>query len=314
MESPETEDRWYVNVGGTPKMMNLDQIVEAFEAGTINGKTLVTEVGGSEWKPLKEVADLGDDEEPAPQSVRVPAAAAPVVAPPIAAPAPKASVPPSVRATQSGWPPVVAASRAPMSVAPAGTVSASPSIAPSGASPSLAPVSTMPMVQDLGLSLDAEFKPRKSKAPLFAAAVVVVFIGGLFGVSRLTGGGEITRPIPVPAAAPVAANTATSNTLSATTSTPAPTPAPTTTSDSSSTGSTSDKPASDKPSDTASADARLADDVKAKLKDADKSRSDKKKAAKASRGKVAARSKGSSSSSGVFRAGGNANDPLNSKL
>jgi hypothetical protein len=315
MESPETEDRWYVNVGGSPKMMNLDQIVEAFEAGTINGKTLVTEVGGSEWKPLKEVADLGDDEEPAPPSVQVPAAAAPVVAPPLAGPG-KSSIPPSVRATQptqSGWPPVVAASRPPLSVAPARTVSQSPSVPPSGASPSLAPVSTMPMVQDLGLSLDADFKPRKSKAPLFAAAVVVVFIGGLFGVSRLTGGGEVTRPIPVPAAAPVAANTATSNTL--TTPTPAPTTAPTPTSDSASSGSAaSDKPASDKPSETASADARLADDVKAKLKDADKSRSDKKKATKASHAKVASRSKSSSSSSGVFRAGGNVNDPLNSKL
>jgi hypothetical protein len=54
--------------------------------------------------------------------------------------------------------------------------------------------------------------------------------------------------------------------------------------------------------------------VKAKLKDADKSRTDKKKAAKTARGKVASRSKSSSSSSGVFRAGGNVNDPLNSKL
>lgn len=310
MESPETEDRWYVNVGGTPKMMNLDEIVEAFEAGTINGKTLVTEVGGTEWKSLKEVADLGDDEEP---SAQVPAAAAPVAAAPV--PVVKSSAPPSIRATQSGWPPVVAASRPPMSVAPAGTASASPSIAPSAPSPSMAPLSTMPVVQDLGLSLDAEFKPRKSKAPIIAAGFVALFIGGVFGIGRLTGGGEVSRPIPVPAAAPpVAANAPTSNSLA--TSTPTPAPAPTTTSDSSSSGSSSsDKPSSDKPSsDTGSTDTRLSDEVKAKLKDADKSHAEKKKAAKSARGHAASRSKSSSSSSGVFRAGGNANDPLNSKL
>jgi hypothetical protein len=165
----------------------------------------------------------------------------------------------------------------------------------------------MPVVQDLSLGLD-EFKPRKSKAPYVGGAIVALFIGGLFGVSRLTGGGEVSRPIPVPAAAPVALNTATSNSLTTTTSTPAPAaaPAPTTT-------ATSDSSASDKPEASAS-NTRLTDDVKAQLKDADKSRSDKKKAAKSAKGHAAARSSKGSSSSGVFRNGGNANDPLNSKL
>jgi hypothetical protein len=303
MQSPETEDRWYVDVGGTPKMMTLDQLVEAFEGGVINAKTLVTEVGGSEWKPLKEVADLGDDEEEA-----VAAAPSPVLAPPLAAARPSPHAQP-VRATLSAWPPVVASAKPVASTAPSSSVPPgnSPSLLPSGTSPSLAPVSTAPMVQDLGLSLDADFKPRKSKAGYVAAAVVVLFVGGLFGVGRLTGGGEITRPIPVPAAAPVALNTATSTALTTPTSTPAPaaapTPAPTAASDSTS---------SDKPSDSAS-NARLSDEVKEQLKTSDKSRTEKKKASKRSHGHTA-RSKNSSGSSGVFRNGGSADDPLNSKL
>src|SRR5688572_6733820 len=87
MQSTETEDRWYVDVGGTPTMMTLDELVEAFERGVISAKTLVTEVGGSEWKPLKEVADLGDDEEAPPPSLPAPVIAqrAPVSAfPPVA--------------------------------------------------------------------------------------------------------------------------------------------------------------------------------------------------------------------------------------
>ena len=312
MQSPETEDRWYVDVGGTPKMMTLDQIVEAFEGGVINAKTLVTEVGGSEWKPLKEVADLGDDEEEAAASAQAPATAhamapSPVTAPPLASARPNQQ-PQAARATLSAWPPVVASAKPAASPSPSIPPGKSPSIAPSGAYPSLAPVSTAPMVQDLGLSLDADFKPRKSKAGYVAAAVVVLFVGGLIGVGRLTGGGEITRPIPVPAAAPVALNTATSNAFATQTSAPAPaaapTPAPTTTSDSAT---------SDKPSDSAS-NTRLSEDVKAQLKDSDKSRADKKKASKSSKGHTAARSKSSSGSSGVFRNGGDAGDPLNSKL
>jgi hypothetical protein len=313
MQSPETEDRWYVDVGGTPKMMTLDEIVEAFESGVINAKTLVTEVGGSEWKPLKEVADLGDDEAAAPPNVQAPAAAAPSFAPaaaPVAArslaPAAAQPHPAAVRSTLSAWPPVVAARPSAAPASPSVAPGPSPSIAPSGAAPSMPPVSTMPMAMDLNLAVDADFKPRKSKAGYVAAVVVVLFVGGLFGVGRLTGGGEVSRPIPVPAAAPVALNTATSNTT--TTSTPEPTPAaapaPTTTT------STSDSDSSAKPSDS-SASTRLTDDVKSKLKDADKTRADKKKAAKAGHAHAASsHSKGS----GVFRDGGNANDPLNGKL
>ena len=298
----ETEDRWYVEVGGAPKMMTLDELVEAFEASTINSKTLVCEVGGSEWKPLSEVADLGDEEE-APLSQHAPALAAPAVSPSLP-PAPVSQrhvpvggssafpAPRSATATLSAWPPAVNASRPPALtssyVPPAGT-----------SSPSVIPPSTMPVVQDLSIG-DDDFKPRKSKAPYMMAAAVVVLVGGALGAARFGGGGEIARPIPVPAAAPVPVETV----AAARPTTPpapaaAPTPAP----------SAEEKTASaDKPSDT-----RLSDDVKSKLKDADKTRADKKKSAKtATRTRSAGHSK--SGGSGVFRAGGNANDPLNSSL
>jgi uncharacterized protein DUF4339 len=301
----ETEDRWYVEVGGAPKMMTLDELVEAFEASTINSKTLVCEVGGSEWKPLSEVADLGDEEE-APASQQAPAfAAAPAHAPSLPpAPVSQRSVPvggssafPSAvtRPAASAWPPAVNASRPP---AQAGSV-----VPPAfTSSPSVVPPSTMPVVQDLTFGLDDDFKPRKSKAPFVAAAAVLLLVGGALGAAKFTGGGEIVRPVPVPAAAPAPVETVAAAAPAPTTPpAAATTPAP-----------AEEKTASaDKPAD--SSDTRLSDDVKSKLKDADKSRVEKKKAAKASRGHTASRAK-SSSSSGVFRAGGNVNDPLNSKL
>ena len=105
----ETEDRWYVNVGSDDvRMMTLDELVDAFENGLITRDTLVVEVGGNEWQPLKEVADLGD-EDPVP-------AAAPVRQQAKPAPAPQSSWPPVAVARESAWPPAAAWS----SVAPAG--------------------------------------------------------------------------------------------------------------------------------------------------------------------------------------------------
>ena len=154
----------------------------------------------------------------------------------------------------------------------------------------------MPVVQDLSFGLDEDFKPRKSKAPFVAAAAVLLLVGGALAAAKFGSGGEITAPIATPAAAPVALSTATS-VVATPAAAPAPTPAP-----AEATPSASDKPAEN---------TRLADDVKSKLKDADKARADKKKAGKVSRGRAPATSK---SSSNVFRSGGNVNDPLNSKL
>jgi hypothetical protein len=308
----ETEDRWYVEVGGAPKMMTLDELVEAFEASTINSKTLVCEVGGSEWKPLSDVADLGDDEEEAPLSQQAPALAGyvtPSKLPPAPAPRSVAPVPVGAssafpqavaRQTLSAWPPAVNTSR------PPAFGSVPPMSAPSN---SVVPPSTMPVVQDLSIPSDDEFKPRRSKAPYVAAAAVMLLVGGALGAAKFGGGGEVHVAVPVPAAAPPPVAVATETATSVAAATPPSTPAPTPSSDSTANTGSGDK---DKASD--SSDKRLSDDAKSKLKEADKTRADKKKTAKSSRGHAAARSKSSSSSSGVFRNGGSADDPLNSKL
>jgi hypothetical protein len=283
MQSSETEDRWYVDVGGTPKMMTLDELVEAFEGGIITAKTLVTEVGGTEWKPLKEVADLGDEEEAPPPSVRAPAT--PSMLP--AAPVQRVSAAPVSANRESAWPPAAAWSQAPL-----------PS-RPSAAPLSLGPNSTIPVVQDLGVDLDdMPFKKSRSKAPLVALAAVAV-LGGI-GFAAMKSGVAAPAPVAVPAAQPIE--------FQKTVVTPIPTSAPAAAPVADTAKAEGEKAEGEK------ADSKgLSDDVKAKLLSADKERDAKKKS---SRGKArgSARAKSSSGGSGVFRAGGDASDPLNSKL
>jgi hypothetical protein len=287
----ETEDRWYVEIAGKVEMMSLDELVEAYEAGTISAKTLVTEVGASEWHTLAEVADLPEEEEPAPQSVRMPAL--PVAAAPARTAAPQ-SFPPASR--ESVWPPAAAWAQA-----PAPTRSVPPSIAPS----SVGPLSTAPVVQDLDLGGidDVTFKRSKGKTAMIAFAAIAVIGAGGFGISRASSAPSVAA-VPVPAAAALAAPSPASlgdwktplNPVPAAPATPTPSPEA---------AATSDK----------SSDARLSEDTKAALAAKDKDVAAKKKAAKSSRPvRASSRRSSSDSSSGVFRSGGSADDPLNSKL
>lgn len=285
----DTEDRWYVDVGGSPKMMTLDELVEAYEAGQITAQSLVTEVGGTEWRTLAEVADLGEDEE----AEAVPASVqAPVHAPSYA---PQASYPPrAVAASGSAWPPVVAGNPSRPSVA------ATSAISQSGTLP---PHSMAPVVQDLSLGLDDDMPFKKSGKNKFAligvAAALALGVAG-FGLTR---GGETTTAPVAAAAVPVPFNTPTLTTPSTPTpSTPAASPTPTEPSD-------SDKPAEEAKS------GRLSEDMKAALLAQDKERGAKKKSGAAKRGGTRARApRSSSKSDSVFRSGGSADDPLNSKL
>lgn len=288
MQTPETEDRWYVEVRGKVEMMTLDELVEGYEAGRISAKTLVTEVGASEWHTLAEVADLPDDDD-GPQSVQ---------APPVA-PAPRAaaavSYPPPVSSRESAWPP--AAAWAPASTVPAR--SAPLSVPPQ----SFGPISTVPVVQDLDLdlgSLDVPFKRSKGKVAFIAFAAVAVIGAAGFGVAR-TSGGTSAAAVPIPAAAPLAGPTPASlgdwktRSGDTTPATPTPAAAPVATTDSA------------KPS-----DSRLTDDVKSALLSKDKDAAAKKKATRSTRAVRNTSSKSSSNS--VFRSGGSDDDPLNSKL
>jgi hypothetical protein len=271
----ETEDRWYVNVGSDDvRMMTLDELVDAFEKGVITKETLVVEVGGNEWQPLKEVADLGDDDP-------VPAAAPARAAAPAQLPKPlvQASWPPQAVARESAWPPAAAWS----SVAPAAQRNSAPV--------SVAPNSTIPVVQDLDFDLPAQsFKSGKKNIAVFAVLAVALAGGAGFAMSK--SGGPATSPVPVPAAAPKL---------------PDPTPTP---------YSNPDKveektPVAPEAKDT---EDRLSDDQKKALLSADKEREGKKKSSRA----VAPRSGGGGAprekTGSVFKANGNANDPLNPTL
>ncbi len=57
-EAPE-EDLWQVAVApGDTRMMTLEQLDAAFEAGLVNESTLIAEAGSSDWEPLYVVAGL----------------------------------------------------------------------------------------------------------------------------------------------------------------------------------------------------------------------------------------------------------------
>jgi hypothetical protein len=287
----ETEDRWYVEIAGKVEMMSLDELVEAYEAGTISAKTLVTEVGESEWHTLAEVADLPEEEEPAPQSLRTP----PMVAAPARVAAPQ-SFPPPASSRESAWPPAAAWA----SQAPAPTRSVPPSMAPV----SFSPPSTVPVVQDLDLGGldDMQFKRSKGKTFVVALAAVAVLGAGGFGIVKASSVPP-TAAIPVPAAAPLAGPSPASlgdwkTPLHPVAAPATPTPAP---------AATEDKEKA--------SDSRLSEDTKAALAAKDNDAAAKKKAAKSGRAvRTTSRRGGGSSSSGVFRSGGSADDPLNSKL
>ena len=121
----ESDDRWYVQFDSQEvKLMTLDEIQAAFEAGQIHEKTYLIEVGATNWQTLADVAGLSDDggsesaEAEAP-AAPVAAAPAPVVAAPVAAaPAP-----------------------APYAAAQAAPAAAPASMRPAQASPSFPPAS-----------------------------------------------------------------------------------------------------------------------------------------------------------------------------
>jgi hypothetical protein len=151
----------------------------------------------------------------------------------------------------------------------------------------------------LGLD-DMQFKRSKGKTAFIAIAAVAVLGAGGFGISRASSAPSLAA-VPVPAAAPLAGPTPASlgdwktplNPVAAPATPPEPAPAA----------------AEEKPSD----GSRLSEDTKAALAAKDKDAAAKKKAAKPGRVTRTVSRRGGESS-GVFRSGGSADDPLNSKL
>jgi hypothetical protein len=304
----EADDRWYVQFDSQEvRLMTLDEIQEAFEAGLIHENTYLIEVGSTDWKTLSVVAGLGEEDEaaeeqeappaaaPAPHAV-APAYAAPThAAPAYAAPAnaaPAYAAPRAPAATPmqnaSSWPPVATGARAPLSVGASAPYSAGLN-------------STMPVVQDLDFDVSgASFKSGKRTALIAALAAVVVLGGGGFALAKM----DAPEVPPAPVAAAPVATTSPFKLPDSPSPTPASNPTPSSASNSSSQSSDS-KPSS----------SGLSEDMKKALLASDKDRTPKAKASKSAPAARRASASGSSKKgSSVFKAGGSEHDPLNSKL
>jgi len=63
-QTNETETPWYVQLpDGEVRTMTLDELVQSFEAGMIDERANVLQMGETEWRTLGEVAGLGEDED-----------------------------------------------------------------------------------------------------------------------------------------------------------------------------------------------------------------------------------------------------------
>ena len=295
----ETEDRYYTQVeAGDVRLFTLDQLDAAFNAELIHENTYVCLEGDSNWVTLAEVAGLGDEEEPvsAPQL--------------IAAPVP-----------QYGY-------ATPRSVVPSAPYSVAPMVYPS----------LRPVVNDLSFDDDdmamLAMRPKRRAGKVLAALTVVglaalgfavVQSGGVrlpnlsklginFGQASAASmslsslkAAEATKPTPVAVPAPEAVKP----------EPPKEEPKPV---EATAAPKSDDKAIATKSTDGAAKkdDDRFSDDMKAALLNKDKKQATDQKHKKTARTAVATKHKAAGKpakgSSGGFKSGGSAYDPLNGKL
>ena len=219
---------WYVRLSnGDVHHVTVDQLDVAFEAGHIDGDTLVLMDGSSEWKRLGEAAGLDDEEEAPPAQPLWSAAIGRSPAATAFGRAGTGHVPHSrarraLGEPRSRWRPTrvpgyrasprapAYAQQAPVSRAPASYA------APAG--------SIRPVAFDLGddLDLDVSYKKRGSSKGWVVAAMALALVGGGVGyaathgvgLAAVGGGSGVAAaaaapiapppvdPIPTPAAAP----------------------------------------------------------------------------------------------------------------
>src|SRR6478735_10545475 len=293
-----SEDRFYAQFDSREvELMTLDELAEAFEAGKIHANTFVCREGDSEWLTLAEVAGLGDEDEVEPEP-------APVVErrPPMPERRPEMPVAAETR-------PPMPQRRPEMATQPAARFQAYsvPPVAPSAPAPSL---SYAPVTSNVDTSLDFDelsMRPKRRWGLVLAAAAVLAVAGG--GTVFALNGSAMASAIPDKAALEAAAShSQASLTLSniqakpietTAPAAPAPTPEP------------APAPAAEVPKSNG-----LTEDMKQALLAQDKAHDAKK--AKKAKGRAAAapapRKGGKVASSGGFKSGGSAYDPLNGKL
>jgi hypothetical protein len=283
----ETEDRYHTQVeAGDVRLFTLDQLDAAFNAGLIHENTYVCLEGGSDWLTLGEVAGLGDEE-------------------PVSAPVPVVAPVPQARA---------------LAAAPAwGGLAASPSVIPV-APYSAAPYSVAPVTNDLSFDDDYEMmamRPKRRAGKIVAGLAVLALAGLGFAVVQ-SGGIKLPN---LNLDSNVAQASAASLTLSSLKdSTPKPAAAPVVEAPKPEAAKVEEaKPEAASPDADASAkktDDRFSEDMKAALLNKDKTQATGQKQKKAARGAIAVKKAGKAgkSSSGGFKSGGSAYDPLNAKL
>jgi hypothetical protein len=342
----ETEDRFYAQYDSREvKLMTLDQLVEAFEAGEIHENTFVCREGDSEWDTLANVAGVGEEEaepEPVlerrpPMPNRVPEGAM-QTRPPMPNRGPdlggERRPPMSNRAPDLG-----AERRPPMpnrrpgfdTVPASRQVSAYPSVAPAAVAPST-PLSFAPVTSNINyasfdLDDDMALRPKRRGAKIAGAMAALGIIGG--AAAFVATGGLHSFVLPSMSAFESAGQKSQASlTLSnietkpstpapvappPTTPDPAPAAAPTPTTPSSDTSTASSGSSSGQ-----TATAGFSDDMKQALLTADKEHANKHAAkVKARATATVARHAGGgghASKSTGFKSGGSAYDPLNGKL
>jgi outer membrane biosynthesis protein TonB len=328
----ETEDRFYAQFDSREvELMTLDELAAAFEAGRIHENTFVCREGESEWLTLQEVAGLGEEEpEGAPAPVVVAERRPPM---PQRSPEGVETRPPMPQRSPEGVetrPPMpqrspeVAQTRPPMperrpemNTVPAQRFAAVAAPITPATGLSYAPVSSN--IDLSGMDLDElALRPKRRWGRVLLAAAALTVVGG--GAAFALGGGAhaVASAFPSTSALEAAGNktqaslsvdaiqTKPSEPAPAAAAPVAPAPEP----------AAAAAPAPDAPDAPPASAPGLSEDMKQALLAQDKVKATKHaakvKAHVASGGGVARHAK--APSSGVFKSGGSAYDPLNGKL
>ena len=294
----DSEDRFYAQFDSREvELMTLDELQAAFEAGQIHENTFVCREGDSEWLTLADVAGLGEEQEPEP-------------APVLETRPPMPSRRPELPAATETRPPMPSR-RPPMNTVPAARFQeVVPTVVVSSTPLSFAPVSSN--IDYPGVDMDdMALRPKRRWGLVLAAAAVLALAGG-GTVFALNGGGRaLASAIPSDAALQAAASKSqaslTLSNIEAKPSEPAApvlpsTPAPVAV------------PAPADPAEAPKAKGEFTDDMKQALLAADKKHQAKHVAKAKARATASAPRKGKALSTGGFKSGGSAYDPLNGKL
>ena len=328
----ETEDRFYAQFDSRDvKLMTLDELQSAFEAGEIHENTFVCREGESEWLTLAVVAGMGEEEpEPEPVVERRPpmpnrAPQGVETRPPMPQRAPQGvetRPPMPQRGPDTGERrPPMPNRRPELDTIPASRqVFAQPSVAPARQMPT-PPLSYAPVTSNINyanLDLDElSLRPKRRIGRIFGALAAVAVIGG--GAAFVATGGLHSFVMPrLSALESTAGKSQASLTLSNTEakpSTPAPVaPPPAPEPVAAATPPAPSSAPSDSPSGATAAPGGFSDDMKQALLNADNDRKAKHASKVKGRAPSAAAHRGHGGPSTGFKSGGSAYDPLNGKL